>query len=335
MKISDHTIKALYETITGDNKKADYRSGRELVDFFDEFGFEPLDGRSRWMYVRDRIEKLNGTYLLEKVILKTVDPRLYIDTPYHVDKVVEYLNQFFVHDGFKLIKDGHIYRVEYLSSNKKIAKNLIFASNGPKPEIVLSDTISYEIEIPKNKEYCLIYDQPISNEGLTWRVLVNWWANKYAVTGDKDRAFYKRLSDSLDSKPEKIFFHTYYSLYNPNHLDDFPVLIPQVYLHYDPRTLKELRGEKRLLRQRMDFLLLLPRGVRVVIEIDGKQHYADGDKVSPKKYSEMVSEDRKLKLNGYDIYRFGGYEFQNKKASKIMIKNFFEKLFDKYKVEIR
>ena len=45
----------------------------------------------------------------------------------------------------------------------------------------------------------------------------------------------------------------------------------------------------------MDFLLLLPRGVRVVLEVDGKQHYAGGDTASPRLYSEMVSEDRGLR----------------------------------------
>ena len=54
------------------------------------------------------------------------------------------------------------------------------------------------------------------------------------------------------------------------------------------------------MRERMDFLLLLPRGVRIVLEVDGKQHYAEGDTASPKLYSEMVSEDRKLRLRGYE-----------------------------------
>lgn len=43
------------------------------------------------------------------------------------------------------------------------------------------------------------------------------------------------------------------------------------------------------MRERMDFLLLLPHGVRIVLEVDGKQHYAEGDIASPKLYSEMVS----------------------------------------------
>lgn len=58
----------------------------------------------------------------------------------------------------------------------------------------------------------------------------------------------------------------------------------------------------------MDFLLLLPHRQRVVIEIDGKQHYADGDTASPQRYASMVAEDRNLRLLGYEVYRFGGFE---------------------------
>ena len=57
-----------------------------------------------------------------------------------------------------------------------------------------------------------------------------------------------------------------------------------------------------------DFLLLLPGRQRVVIEIDGKQHYADGETASPQRYATMVAEDRNLRLLGYEVYRFGGYE---------------------------
>jgi very-short-patch-repair endonuclease len=48
----------------------------------------------------------------------------------------------------------------------------------------------------------------------------------------------------------------------------------------------------------MDFLLLMPRGARVVIECDGRQHYADADgRTDPRRYAEMVAEDRDLRLS--------------------------------------
>ena len=106
-----------------------------------------------------------------------------------------------------------------------------------------------------------------------------------------------------------------------------------MYLHYDPYTLKQLKGKKRLVRQRMDFLLLLPSGNRVIVEIDGKHHYSKGDISSPKLYSEMVSEDRDLKLRGYNIFRFGGYELSTN-SSETLIKEFIRKLFKNHAVEL-
>ena len=59
----------------------------------------------------------------------------------------------------------------------------------------------------------------------------------------------------------------------------------------------------------MDFLLLLPNSVRVVIECDGQQHYADNTgKASPRRYAAMMAADRDLRLKGYEVYRFGGAE---------------------------
>ncbi len=68
-----------------------------------------------------------------------------------------------------------------------------------------------------------------------------------------------------------------------------------------------------------------------MIEVDGKQHYSEGEKSSPKLYSEMVSEDRKLKLKGYEVYRFGGYELDNKLGMPDhTLNNFFDNLFQKH-----
>ena len=87
--------------------------------------------------------------------------------------------------------------------------------------------------------------------------------------------------------------------------------------------------------QRMDFLMLLPRGVRVVIEIDGKQHYCEGNISSPKLYAEMVADTRKLQLKGYEVYRFGGYEFCDNSKIKEMVQSFFDTLFEKYSIKIK
>lgn len=237
-------------------------------------------------------------------------------------------------------------------------KNIIFAANGPKPEIILSDAMHNDIAIVENEEYCLVYDKPITSKGLLWRDLIVWWQDKNPDINDKiDKNLYKRLRLSLGSKPEKFLFSTYYTEFGEILNEQLPALIPQVYFYYDPKTLKELEGKKRLPLpvQRMDFLILFSDKDRVIIEIDGKHHYSNKERVfikvdgsyrcvdkdiaSPKNYATMMSEDRKLCLRGYEMYRFGGFEICTsdgngqiviKETAKEDIKEFFSNLFNKH-----
>ena len=230
----------------------------------------------------------------------------------------------------------HIFKTGSKGVNGQI-KNLIFAADGLKPELVLSDALDNTIEIVKNASFCLVYDLSILQIGLLWSHLVEWWSKKCNLPfPDKNTELnlYNRLKKSLDSNspPEILLFRTYFQNFHKILGDRLPALIPQVYLHYDPKTLQELKGVKRIPRQRMDFLILFSNGERVVIEVDGKQHYSSNNTASPQKYSEMVSEDRKLKLQGYEVYRFGGYELNETHGEQLVV-NFFERLFKKYKVE--
>lgn len=211
------------------------------------------------------------------------------------------------------------------------AKNLIFAADGPKPELVLEDAVNNDVRIVANAQFCLIYEDPIPTGGLLWKNLVAWWAKKNGLNpDDRETALnlYKRLAKSLSSEPEKALFLAYYKRFKTLG-ERLPALIPQVYLHYDPYTRRQLGNIRRLPRQRMDFLMLLSHHHRVVIEVDGKQHYADGEVASPAKYAEMVSADRELKLAGYDVYRFGGAELIGAGAEELVF-SFFNQLFTKY-----
>jgi hypothetical protein len=131
-----------------------------------------------------------------------------------------------------------------------------------------------------------------------------------------------------DNPVEKLLLRTYYERYGGESKFTAPALLPQVYLHFDPLTRKQravVGVPDRLGRERMDFLLLLPNHVRIVIEVDGKQHYADGDTASPRLYSEMVAEDRALRLRGYEVFRFGGYELGHAGAAD-HLREFFDRL---------
>ncbi len=206
-------------------------------------------------------------------------------------------------------------------------KNLIFASVGVKPLLGFRDAIDNDIVVLQHADSCLVYDRPIG-DGLTWSELVVWWAEREAIADEKDarRSLGLRLQQSLADGPERLLFDTYFRAFSLRLGDRLPALVPQVYLHYDPDVMRNTTDRDTLLRQRMDFLLLLPGRQRIVLEIDGKHHYADGDRASPRQYAEMVSADRELRLRGYEIYRFGGYELTHDRTSAVM-EVFFERLF--------
>jgi len=180
--------------------------------------------------------------------------------PEQQEELVNLINRHLEKDGFKLqafdqISGYPVYRAIRigLARVQGNVKNLIFAADGPKPEMVLDDSISNNILVVKNEEHCLVYDLPIPNTGLKWVNLVEWWGNRInqsPPTLETDRDLYRRLSKSISSEPEDLFFRTYYEqLRTPEVRSKLPALIPQVYLHYDPYTLKELQGPRRLPRQ--------------------------------------------------------------------------------------
>ncbi|WP_426762499.1 hypothetical protein ACP6EW_00975 [Hafnia paralvei] len=213
-------------------------------------------------------------------------------------------------------------------------KNIIFASL-TKPDIRLSDSLHNEIEILSGLDEVLVYDRPLNAGGLSWRELQAWWAD---LTGEEDsekakNTLYRRLQRSLPqtSPPQQRFFNAFFQQFRQA-IYDLPVLLPEVWLHWDPKTVSE-RGVQALLNHRMDFLMLLPDGGRVVIEIDGIQHYADDTGMANRsKYADLVAGDRSLKLAGYDIYRFAGSELQCNNASS-KVKAFFDALFKRHGVK--
>ncbi len=248
-------------------------------------------------------------------------------------ELVGALNLVLRRDGYTLSAAGEesgypIYRFQSLARGPTGApKNLIFASNGPKPEIGFSDAINNDIVILSNASSCLVYDRTIRRDGLLWSELVDWWRGLPGVDDDEPaRTLGRRLRTSLASDAERALFDTYFKIYRPKLADALPALIPQVYLHYDPAVVKLLRHRAGLPRQRMDFLLLLPNNQRVVIEVDGSQHFTRDGRPSLAAYAEMVAADRELRLCGYEIYRFGANELVGDGAP-VVIKSFFDRLW--------
>lgn len=214
-------------------------------------------------------------------------------------------------------------------------KNLIFASQ-IKPDIRFADAIHNDIEIVTNADKVLVYDRPIGHDGLRWRDLQEWWSESLPTKDDVTArtTLYKRLVSALpeSSPPQRALFRLFFKIYG-NAARELPALLPEVWLHWDPKTVNE-RGADALLRFRMDFLMLFPHGVRVVIEVDGKLHYTKpDDKCDPDKYAKMAFADRDLKLAGYEVFRFGATELM-KSDTEDVVKEFFDRLFSRYGMQV-
>jgi hypothetical protein len=213
-------------------------------------------------------------------------------------------------------------------------KNLIFASS-IKPDLRFRDAINNDVEIVTGADKLLIYDRAIGSGGLPWRDLQVWWAELAGIANDDNakKSLFLRLRDCLpESPPQRMLFTTFFETFRAA-VPVLPALLPEVHLHWDPRTVKQ-RTSAALPRQRMDYLMLLPFGVRVVIEVDGKQHYADDDgRAAPAKYADMVAADRDLRLAGYELYRFGGAELVGE-TGKARAAAFFVALFKRYSVRV-
>jgi hypothetical protein len=214
-------------------------------------------------------------------------------------------------------------------------KNIIFASL-TKPDIRFRSSVDNDIEIVGgNPDDTLVYDREVPIEGLRWRDLHAWWQDAREISSETEArgALYQRLLKSLpdNSEGQKNLFIAYHQILGPSSGD--PALLPEVWLHWDHRTVKE-RGPEALLRSRMDFLLLLPHGQRVVLEVDGSQHYTRDRGRTPDtgKYADMVAADRDLKLRGYEVFRFGHDELKHLDAAQALLGQFLPDMFRRFQV---
>ena len=293
-----------------------------------------------WIFTDDRFGLSHDDAALLGLLAEMLHPAVRDDSA-EATRLAASLNELLVQDRYEIVQVDDISGAPIFAGRRMgggvpgAMKNLIFAADGPKPEIVLEDALNNDVRIVRNEQFCLVYDRPLSARGLTWADLCTWWAERQNLTTQAPREvsldLHNRLRRCLDNDAERLLLHTYARRYARLGAE-IPALLPQVYLHYDPYSAAQrASAEFPLVRQRMDFLLLLPQRIRIVIELDGKQHYADRvGRADTRRYAEMVAEDRDLRLRGYEVYRFGGAELVDKSAGEAMLSSFFDRLATRY-----
>ena len=321
----------------------DSRFSSARRDVYQHRVLNPFDWEDDWIFSDPRFGLADSDDALVRFLAAMLHPAVRTDLA-EVEELRAFLNSVLIHDGYEIIQTGDISGAPVFEGRRTGSgvrgsmKNIIFAAIGPKPEIVIDDAVNNDLRIVKNEQNCLVYDRPLAARGLTWRELTAWWADRKKLTGQPERAIWRSLHQRLltsidkDNGAERRIFHAYAKRY-PEHGADIPALLPQVYLHYDPYTRSRYQPgvSPPLQRQRMDFLLLLPKSIRVVIECDGQQHYAyDTGRANPRRYAAMMAEDRDLRLKGYEVYRFGGAELNDTSETRRRLDTFFDRLAERY-----
>lgn len=123
MKVSDYSIEFLGNVIAGDLPGFPYRSGPQLVKFFNEFGARdvyPAGGGfpTRRIYAQDKIRGMNGSVSLRDAITKALDPREFVKAAESVDDAVELVNENLKYDGYEVVHEGHFFKVRELASGR-------------------------------------------------------------------------------------------------------------------------------------------------------------------------------------------------------------------------
>lgn len=123
------------------------------------------------LYVSDDLFNKFLESVVHPVVRVKETQKTYVDKiNYHISK------DGFILEVYSEISGYPVYRIfpDETGVKGKI-KNLIFAADGPKPEIVFRDSLNNDIQIVKNEEFCLVYDRPIPQTGLRLSYPVLKW----------------------------------------------------------------------------------------------------------------------------------------------------------------
>lgn len=101
------------------NEETQYRSGPELVNFFNELGFSDSYRQgfpSRWIYTDGKLEKINDTSELDKCIRNLFSPINFVNRVHELDAFIKDFNQYLAFDGWNVVRKEKI--ITFVRANK-------------------------------------------------------------------------------------------------------------------------------------------------------------------------------------------------------------------------
>ena len=132
MNLSPKTLDKLRDLI---NEETEYRSGPNLVRFFNNYGFSDTYYQgfpSRSKYTEDRLQCINGTSKMDKCIRDLFAPNNFINRYTDLDKCISSFNQYLSFDGWEVIRTGReisFKRSSGIDIDNEISKEMSLSEN--------------------------------------------------------------------------------------------------------------------------------------------------------------------------------------------------------------
>jgi Abortive infection C-terminus len=207
MNLSEYTIEFLGSAIAGDLDGFPYRSGPQLVKFFNQFGARdvyPSGGGfpTRRIYAQDKLREINGTPVLKEVLSKALDPREFTKGSMNADDAIKLINENIKYDGYEVVPDGLMFKVRDLTAGK-----VKLEASAKIPDELSQLTIDENIRKCETKLSEGDFSGAITNsrtliEAVLIGIEKDCDANAAEYDGDLIR-LYKRVQKLLNLEPER------------------------------------------------------------------------------------------------------------------------------------
>lgn len=105
MKLKSHTYKKFGKAICGDEGPTLRLSGPDLIDFFNEMGFNEVYGQgfpTRYIYAQEKAQDMIENGKFELLVNSLLDGVRYVDSQYKSNEVMDYLNSFIQYEGYQI-----------------------------------------------------------------------------------------------------------------------------------------------------------------------------------------------------------------------------------------
>ena len=130
MELQYDTIVKIQKLI---NEEIQYRSGPDLVGFFNELGFSDTYGKgfpSRWDYTQQKLNAINGSDLIIECLKKMFAPVKFVGRFIELGRFMDGLNQYLIFDGYRIVRKGKEIEIVNIDEDELSTSNIEVSGDG-------------------------------------------------------------------------------------------------------------------------------------------------------------------------------------------------------------